>query len=250
MEQERAWAFPPVNLTLRTDEVHVWRARLNLAAARLEGLWQTLVEEELSRALRFHTRKDRDRFIAARGLLRSIVGRYLGIGPGEVRLCYGEQGKPRLAGHDGPEAIRFNLAHSEDVALYAVTRGREIGVDVERIRPELAREPLAERFFSRREGSTLRALPVDQQAEAFFACWTRQEAYLKARGQGLLALPLDQFDVSLAPGEPAALLRVQGDEQEPLRWSLRHLSPEQGYAAALAVEGCGWRLRCWQWVHS
>jgi 4'-phosphopantetheinyl transferase len=248
MEQEGAWLCPPENLTLRKDKVHVWRAGLRLAAPRLEALRQTLAEDELNRSLRFHTRQDRDRFITARGLLRSILGRYLGIDPGQVRLCYGAQGKPRLAGQDGPETIRFNLAHSGDLALYAVTRGREIGVDVERIRPELVREPLAERFFSQLESAKLRALPVDQQSEAFFACWTRKEAYLKARGQGLLALPLDQFEVSLAPGEPAALLSVQGDEQEPLRWSLQHLSPEQGYAAALAVEGSGWQLECWRWV--
>jgi 4'-phosphopantetheinyl transferase len=121
-----------------------------------------------------------------------------------------------------------------------------VGIDLEYIRSDLAVEQIAERFFSRREIATLRALPIDLRTYAFFLCWTRKEAYIKARGEGL-SLPLDQFDVSLIPGEPAALLNTQRDLYEVSRWSLQELTPAPGYAAALAVEGHGWHLACWQW---
>jgi len=151
-----------------------------------------------------------------------------------------------LAGESGGDAIRFNMSHSHGEALYAVTRGREIGIDLEFIRCDLEVEQIAERFFSQCEIATLRALPVSLRKHAFFLCWTRKEAYIKARGQGL-SLPLDQFDVSLIPGEPSALLSTQPDSDEALRWSLQELTPAPGYAAALAVEGRGWSLSCWQW---
>jgi 4'-phosphopantetheinyl transferase len=110
----------------------------------------------------------------------------------------------------------------------------------------LAVAEIAERFFSRREVAMLRTLPTEAQREAFFRCWTRKEAYLKARGEGL-SLPLDQVDVSLAPGEPDAILGTQRDSSEASRWSLQELAPATGYVAALAVAGHGWRLACWQW---
>ena len=147
------------------------------------------------------------------------------------------------------DAIRFNLSHSHGKALYAVSRGREIGVDLEFIRGDLEAEQIAERFFSHSEIETLRALPLSLRKHAFFLCWTRKEAYIKARGEGL-SLPLDQFDVSLIPGEPAALLSTQSDSDEALRWSLRNLTPASGYAAALATEGRDWTLSCWQWPQS
>jgi 4'-phosphopantetheinyl transferase len=121
-----------------------------------------------------------------------------------------------------------------------------VGIDLERIRLDLAVAEIAERFFSRREVAMLRALSTDVQQQAFFRCWTRKEAYIKARGEGL-SLPLDQFDVSLAPGEPAAVLGTQPDPSEASRWSLQELTPAPGYAAALAVKGHSWRLTCWQW---
>jgi phosphopantetheine--protein transferase-like protein len=125
---------------------------------------------------------------------------------------------------------------SLDLGLYAITRGRELGVDLEHFRPALEHERIAERFFSPREVATLRTLPVESRQEAFFACWTRKEAYLKAKGEGLMR-GLEQFTVSLVPGEPAALLSTEGDPQEAVRWSLRELSPRSEYVAALAVEG-------------
>ncbi len=224
----------------------MWRAALDVEAPRLQSLWQTLSPDERARAERFHFRKDRDSFIVARGLLRVILGRYLNAEPDRLRFRYSQYGKPALAGEFDEEALCFNLSHSDRLALYAVTRGRKIGVDLEHIRPDFADEQIAEQFFASGEVAALRALPMHAQQEAFFNCWTRKEAFIKARGEGL-SLPLDEFEVSVVPGEPAVLLSTKGDIREALRWSLQELVPGPGYVAALAVEGHNWRIRCWQW---
>jgi 4'-phosphopantetheinyl transferase len=227
------------------DVVHVWRIALTLPAHALRELGQILAPDERARAERFLFSADRERFIAARGTLRLILGAYLACAPGEVRFRYGPHGKPALAGEPQDDPPRFNLSHSGDLALYAVTRGREVGIDVERTRPDIASETIAEQFFSPREVATLRALPVHLQEKAFFACWTRKEAYIKATGRGL-AIPLASFDVTLAPGEQPALVSTRNDPREAARWRLCDLDAGAGYAAALAVEGHDWRLACWQ----
>jgi 4'-phosphopantetheinyl transferase len=211
-------------------------------------LRETLDADELARVRRFHFQEDRDRYIAAHGVLRGILARYLRTEPGALRFDYGPQRKPHLTSAPDQDSIQFNLAHSHELALVAVARERDVGVDLEYIRAEVATEPLAERFFSPQEVAALRGLPEAQQAEAFFWAWTRKEAYLKARGEGLTS-SLSHFAVSLAPEEPAKLLWVQGDEQEAGRWSLRHLEPGPGYAGALVAEGAGWELTCWQFTH-
>jgi 4'-phosphopantetheinyl transferase len=231
-------------LPLADDEVHVWYATLDLDAPRVRDLQSILTPDEQARAERFHFKRDRDRFIVAHGLLRVILARYVGTNPENLRFCHSLYGKPFLVTASGQEMLNFNLSHSQGLALYAITRNREIGVDLEYVRTDFACEQVAERFFSPREKATLRSLPEEIKYEAFFACWTRKEAYIKARGEGL-SLPLDQFDVSMSPGEPALLLYTGGDPQETSRWSLRELKPSTGYAAALAVEGHDWRLSCW-----
>lgn len=240
------WRSPGESLILTNDEVHVWRAALDQDPSQINSLLRTLSEDEQARAERFYFQFDRERFIVARGALREILGVYLNRAAKSVSFRYGPHGKPALARDSGGNAIHFNASHSHGVALYAITRGREVGIDLEFIRENLEIDELAERFFSQREIATLRELPVNLRKYAFFLCWTRKEAYIKARGEGL-SLALDQFDVSLIPGEPAALLRTQADPDEALRWSLRELSIDPGYVSALAVEGCGWALSCWQW---
>jgi 4'-phosphopantetheinyl transferase len=233
-------------LVLGCDEVHVWRATLDQTPTQIQSFLHNLAADEQARAERFYFEKDREHFIVARGVLRAILGCYLNRVPEGLSFCYSSHGKPALARESDGYAIRFSVSHSHGVALYAVTRGREVGIDVERIRSDLEVAEVAERFFSRREVAMLRTLPTEAQRQAFFRCWTRKEAYIKARGEGL-SLPLDQFDVSLAPGEPAALLATQQDPSEASRWFLQELTPGPGYEAALAVEGHGWRLTCWQW---
>jgi 4'-phosphopantetheinyl transferase len=241
------WRAPPETLVLGGDEVHVWRATLDQNPSQIQRFLHSLAADELARAKRFHFERDREHFIVARGVLRAILAGYLNRAPECLSFCYSSHGKPALAGESDEDAIRFSVSHSHGVALYAVTRGREVGIDIEHIRSDLEVEEVAERFFSRREVAMLQALSTEEQRQAFFRCWTRKEAYIKARGEGL-SLPLDQFDVSLAPGEPAAVLGTQRDPSEASRWSLQELTPGPGYVAALAVEGHGWRLACWQWT--
>jgi 4'-phosphopantetheinyl transferase len=236
------WRAPPETLVLDGDEVHVWQATLDQTSSQIQSFRHNLAADEQARAERFYFERDREHFIAARGLLRAILGGYLNRAPDRLSFCYSAHGKPSLAG----DAIHFNMSHSHGVALYAVTLGREVGIDVEHIRFDVEVAEIAERFFSRREVAMLRRLPTEMQREAFFNCWTRKEAYIKARGEGL-SLPLDQFDVSLAPGEPAALLGTQPDPSEASRWFLQEFTPAPGYVAALAAAGHGWRLTCWQW---
>ena len=241
-----SWDDPPEIPLLGKDEVHVWRAALDAKASDVQRLQQVLSEDEQARAGRFYFQKDREHFIIARGLLRAILGRYLKLDPSQLQFRYTPHGKPFLDIETDRDELRFNVSHSHGIALYAITLKKELGVDVEWIRPDFANEQIAEHFFSHREVAALRALPASKQTEAFFNCWTRKEAYIKARGEGL-SLPLDQFNVSLSPGEPARLLSTDGDPQEALRWSLQSLFPGSGYVAALAVAGHGWRLKCWQW---
>jgi 4'-phosphopantetheinyl transferase len=240
------WRTPPERLVLGYDEVHVWRATLDQPRSQVQSFFSSLAADEQARGERYYFERDREHFIVARVVLRTILGRYLNRVPECLSFFYGSWGKPVLAGETDRDAIRFNVSHSHGLALYAVARGREVGIDLERVRPNLAVAEIATRFFSRREVAMLRTLPVEAQRQAFFRCWTRKEAYIKARGEGL-SLPLDQFDVSLAPGEPAAILGSRPDSSEASRWSLRELAPAPGYVAALAAEGRGWNLACWQW---
>jgi 4'-phosphopantetheinyl transferase len=236
-------------MTLSSHDVHVWRASLELSAEHVQRLRQTLAADEIARAERFYFEKDRKHFIVARGVLRVILSRYLGLDPTQLEFSYSSYGKPALTTSPGKDWLRFNLSHSHELALYAITYGREVGIDIEYMRDKVSSEAIAEHYFSPREVTVLRALPVSLRREAFFTCWTRKEAYIKARGEGL-SFPLDHFDVSLVPGEPAALLHTLGDPHEASRWSLQALAPAMGYAAALAVEGHDWRLSCWQWAPS
>jgi 4'-phosphopantetheinyl transferase len=241
------WPPAPAHITLQADDVHVWCADLDLPEALVHELREVLAADETSRAARLSSRRERDRSIAGRGLLRLLLSRYLGGEPGLLRFDYAAHGKPVLvSAGDGP-SLSFNIAHADRLALYAITRQRAIGVDVEAVSHDLDHEPIAERFFSPAENARLRSFTAEMRRIAFFTCWTRKEAYVKARGAGL-SLPLDQFDVSVMPGEPARLLRTHPDLAEAARWSLRDLAPATGYVAALAVEGHGWRLACWRWT--
>jgi phosphopantetheinyl transferase len=156
--------------------------------------------EETARADRFFMDVHRNRFIAGRALLRDLLAGYLGQPPEAIRFVYNEWGKPALAPGFAARDLRFNLSHSQDLAMYAFVLERDVGVDLEMIRAEVANERVAENFFSPSEVATLRALPLEHQAEGFFNCWTRKEAYVKVRGQGL-SIELKSFDISLIPGQ-------------------------------------------------
>jgi len=212
----------------------------------VESLAQLLSGDEQARANRFHFEIHRRQFIVARACLRILLARYVRIEPQVIRFTYSKYGKPELATVSERGArLNFNLAHSGELAVYAFTGIGEIGVDLEDIRPEFTGDDIARRFFSATEVACLDQLPVDQRALAFFNCWTRKEAFIKAKGMGL-SLALDQFDVTLAPDAEPAVLSTKWDESEATRWSLRALDPGVGYVGAVAVPAHDWQLNCWE----
>ena len=240
--RSQTWLAAPEAYEIKSNEVHVWRFPLDTDESAFAPL---LDETECERARRFRFAVHAKRFVVRHGRLRLLLGAYLGRSPASIRFTYGPQGKPELADPESDDVLRFNLSHSDGLVLLALSRGRRLGVDIERLRPEMIDEKIPEQFFSPCEVAVLRALPEADQVVAFFNCWTRKEAYIKAIGLGL-SLPLDSFDVSLAPGAPVALLGTRPDKREAARWSMTALLPGDGFAGALAVEGGDWRLSCWQ----
>lgn len=237
------WPPGPAHARLSPGTVDVWRLDLASVHAAHDTLVRLLDETETARAALFRYHTHRRRFIARRGLLRYVLARYVQLAPDRLRFAVGTYGKPVLCTPPGT-ALRFSLSHSDDCALLAVTAGREIGVDVERVRPEFATESIPEQFFSSAEVRELRALPPAAQPLGFFLAWTRKEAYVKARGQGL-SLPLDSFDVTLAPGRPAALLATRPVAEDARRWAVHALAPAPDYVGALVVESRDSVVRCW-----
>jgi 4'-phosphopantetheinyl transferase len=244
MNRDAFWLSPPAQLALAPDEVHVWRASLALSEPEVAALLPLLSADEQQRANAYCRSELRAAFVAARGRLRLLLGRYLRVAPANVQLVYNVHGRPELPAATEGQRLNFNLSHSGSVVLYAFAWQRQVGVDVERPGRRLEFEALASRFFSARETEALRALPESARRAAFFRCWTRKEAFIKATGRGL-SYGLSRFDVSVGPDEPARLLRAAWDD--PRGWSLCDLPAGPDYAAAIAVEGSDWTLHAWQW---
>ncbi|HLO30242.1 MAG TPA: 4'-phosphopantetheinyl transferase superfamily protein [Anaerolineales bacterium] len=234
------WLSAPDPLDLQFHQVDIWRARLDLPVDRLDQLAATLSKDEAQRAARFHFPADRDRFIAAHGCLRAVLARYLLCEPDQLIFLTNSYGKPELDDHK----LEFNLSHSGDLALVAITQDRKVGIDLERIRGGISSQVIARQYFSKSEFAELQALPLEQREAAFFCCWTRKEAYIKAQGLGL-SLPLESFDVSLAPKEPAILRATRPDPEEAARWMLFSPEIDPSYQAAVAVEGRDLEFRLW-----
>ncbi len=245
---------------LTATDVHLWTVDLAQSPELIAHLATILNAAEQERANRFYFPQDAQRFIVGRGMLRCIVGTYLGIAPHDVQLGYGDRGKPHIIGSDPPTDLQFNLAHSHDLAVYAIARDRHIGVDLERVRAMPKATQLAKRFFSDREFQSLQHLPTDQQTTTFLRYWTCKEAYVKACGVGL-ALPTREIEIGL-DGAEAELLSVRGDRATAQQWSLRTLALDTlasgwhptnqllatpqcpTYLAALVVAGANWQLTC------
>ena len=234
-----AWEIPSDWPRLSDDEIHVWCVELD-AAGEEATFSACLSAEERERASGLLSGTHQRRFVVARGMLRQLLGRYLDQDPGAVAFSRGEHGKPFL-----PEGeLHFNVSHSHELALYAIARNREIGVDVEWMRPQVAHEQIAARFFSLEEQEALAEVPDEKRRAAFYNIWTRKEAYVKARGDGIAA-GLGTFAVSL--GAEAALLHSDEGRDELERWKLMALEPEDGYVAALCGAGVDWQMRGWRW---
>jgi 4'-phosphopantetheinyl transferase len=233
-------------LDLTPDSVHVWSGSQDQHPDAISGFYQILSPDEQEKASRFKYEIHRLHFIAAHGMLRRLLGNYLRVSPGQVRFLKSKYDKPFLSEEFEASRLKFNMSHSGGRVMLAFAIGRELGIDVEQIRPDFGTQEIAERFFSRSETEKLRSLPVSVQAEAFFNCWTRKEAFIKAIGEGL-SCPLDRFDVTLAPGEPAMLLATRVEGQPASRWSMQSLDAPDGYKAAIVVEGQGWNLSVESW---
>lgn len=234
-----AWLTAATLPALAERELHVWRASLDLPPTVSQRIAKTLDEQEKKRAERFLVPQARDSFVAARGILRELLGTYLGLDAGKVTLSYGPQGKPFLSlVHNS--RLCFSVSHSHGMALFVFASGHEVGVDIERVEPNRRGMEIATHFFSEEETAGLAKLPPKLAEEAFFGCWTRKEAYVKARGQGL-SIPLGSFTVSLAERE-----QVVRDETGAL-WSCYALEPAAGFTGAVVAAGENWRLKYCDW---
>lgn len=216
---------------LANEEVHVWCVSLARSADQLPHLRELLSPEERERADRYRHRPAREQFIVARTFLRLILSRYLALDPMRIRLTHSNTGKPLLAGG----GLHFNVSHSHQLALVAVTRQGEIGIDVEHVRAQPAHLEMASRYFTPGEIRALQRLPPGAREQAFYHIWTRKEAFLKAIGLGL-AHGLERFEVSVPPDDPARILHIDGNPAAGKRWSMQSLDPAPGYVAALAIE--------------
>jgi len=231
------WLLALSDLRLADNEVHLWRAWLEQPTICLRLLYRLLSVDERHRAGRFRFDLDRNRFIARRGRLRVILGRYLDLKPASIRFGYGPNGKPFLEDACNRDELTFNLSHSKELAIYAMTRKRRIGVDVERLRPITESDRIVADLYA------FTARRPDQPAQAFLDWWTRYEAYLKASGSGL-SRRMDSTEKSRLEGRVSRSSVTKSVSEETVEWSLQTLMPAPGYAAALVVEATDWHLVC------
>ncbi len=240
--------MPPLaDLRLADAEIHVWCFPLDNLAQPMDALFDTLSTAERERTVRFHFEKDRRQYVVAHAILRQLLSKYTGYLPKQIQFNFGSNGKPSLAAACGGDRLQFNLSHSHNLGLCAVANHRDVGVDLEWIRPLDDLEQIARNFFSLKECEQLFQLETNLRLTAFYHCWTRKEAYIKACGTGL-SLPLDRFDVALLPGQPASFLAIDGSTYEAERWFLKCLLPADNFVGAVAVPGANWDVKCWNWM--
>jgi 4'-phosphopantetheinyl transferase len=232
MGKSQSWPEGPSSPNLSSGRIDVWRIDLDELPSAPPS---ALSPDELTRAQRFHFEKDRQRYIRCRSSLRNLLSRYLGTPAADICFKYQPGGKPELTEQQNPLQLRFSVSHSDQMALIAVSAVHRLGIDIEKERSDIDAEALSERFFSSRERDGLRALPDHLRVAAFFACWTRKEAFLKATGDGL-SFPLADFSVTTHPEVGPALEEIGGDTHARQQWFLSDISVGDGYHAAVAVE--------------
>lgn len=229
--------------SLPQNEVHVWRACLDIPQSKADSLLKILNKAEQQRASRFKFPEPRNIFVISRAFLRLALGKYLKVAPEALEFWTTTHGKPELTGQPG---LRFNLSHTEGMAILGVVLQKEIGIDVESLDRDVNTLELADRFFSSVEASWVRSQLESERTRAFLHCWTAKEAYVKAHGEGL-SIPLDGFSVIPTLKASALQLDVFGHAAESSRWSMWQLEMPVGFCAALAVEGSGYTVRCGDW---
>jgi 4'-phosphopantetheinyl transferase len=242
------WKIAPPKLELGSSQVHVWRASLNRMSPRLQSLTQILCADERARAERLRFPLDRERFITAHALVRTVLSGYLDRPPADLKFLKDAHGKPRLDNASRTIDLRFSLSHSHDIVLLALAEGREVGVDIERERPDLDILGIAERFFATEEFRVLRDLPEGARQSAFFQLWTRKEAVLKATGKGLTGglKQVHAFSTGQDPVRRIDLPSAAG----PIHVCVEDLPVDTAYAAALATEGSQCTRRLWSVRHT
>ncbi|NER13685.1 4'-phosphopantetheinyl transferase superfamily protein [Leptobacterium flavescens] len=220
-------------IELKPQSAHIWHISIDQNKALLKQFGELLSADEKKRAEKFYFAKDRHCFVIAKGALRTLLGSYLQTDPSGIRFQYGSHGKPHL---DDSTSLRFNLSHSGDAIVLGFVHDLSIGVDVEKIKDDIELKDIAKNFFSKEEVNALLSLKEEVHPNAFFNCWTRKEAFIKAKGSGL-SFPLHEFAVSLEPGKEAELLQTKWDPDEKLKWTLASFEPEESYVGAVAIEG-------------
>ena len=239
------WQIPGRFPELTTGSIHIWRASLRLEEIVLQRLARHLSAAETVRARRFVFEADQKSFAASHGILRHLLSQYLQCSPQEIQFVCGPYGKPVISQPSPSIGLEFNLSHSNGVVVIGISRERELGVDVEKIRPEFASDEIARRYFSSTEVEDLTRIPPDLRSEAFFRCWTQKEAYVKALGEGL-RFPLDSFSVSLTPGEPPYLRAA-----DEARWKILSFiawnDAEANYMGAIVARGKDWVPEYFEW---
>ena len=238
------WQRPPERVQLSPDCIDIWRVALDRATARLEEYRAVLSGDELERCDKFKSQQRRREFIIGRGSLRTLIGQYLALDPSSFEFAYSDHQKPYISTTAMGAPVTFNLTHSHDLVLIALTLERRVGIDIEYLRPDVEFRKLSRRFFSKQESQSLEAYDDACLPAAFFACWTRKEALLKAIGAGI-AFGLRDFSVSVDPLDQEVDLRTHWDQAEAARWSILNLDLERDYAAAVAVNGSNCKLRYW-----
>lgn len=228
-------------------DIHIWRACLELKEFQINGLLETLSSDELDRARRYHFKKDQDRFICSRGILRKIIAYYLGENPKNLQFEYTSLGKPLLAENSNFYDLHFNISHSNTLALYAIASKSIVGIDIEYLRKDTATEQIARKFFTQNEISSLKNAPEARREKLFYQFWTRKEAILKAIGKGI-SFPMDQLDVSSINGTAYSPARFPEENKALRKLYLQDIKLDEGYVAAIAYEGCGKDISFWNYI--
>ena len=229
------WNIPPKNFCLTSEEVHIWRANLDLSVTETEELTKILSTDEREKADRFRFAEHRRRSIITRARLRQILATYLNTSAEEVLFKYSDRGKPSLSNHCNQDNLQFNVSHSENLALYAFTHHNRVGIDLEYIRSRGDAVQIARRFFAPQEYELISSLEKNRQREVFLQIWTIKEAYLKATGEGLSG-SLDTTEVSFEGDKPVGLAAINSSTQKANDWIVHSFLPAQNFIATVVVE--------------